>query len=467
MKKKNKKYPFGGNMQKMAGNLSSNFAGAVVDQSLSSIGDLISQLKNNNSNYPVINQNTTQYAMGGGLKKFNAPSHQQGGQTINEFGKPDMSGQAEIQGQETFKDGYVFSDVLTNPETGNKFNKDSMKLEKKYSKNEPMEFDNLSKNAFEFDTGRLKKINDIVRENAEMRQQLQGMEQSPEQNTQQLTWGGGIDGSNILRGMAESASESLSNSSGQEPYSQNYLNNLNPFDLNTIRKNSANKATYGDYKEGSGNNVKEANGINLNNFNASDVLRGITLAGDLKDSLTPALKENPIVSNYVKGDLASNRMSSDLSQAVNNIMASRNAQNQNIDNSSTSVNVGIARKTQVGANTQNALANVAAQERQMSNSISQYITGREDMKAGTLQAQMYQNNVDNLQNDAAQHSFSERVRDDFLQVAKDMDMRKVAKMELEEFIAVTKSLGYNFNLDDSKAFLQAIKEGKSPIKFEQ
>lgn len=64
-----------------------------------------------------LKQTTDIYMKGGLLKKYNAPSHANGGQLINSLGNPDPNGKAEIELQEAGVtnpqgDTYVFSDKL-------------------------------------------------------------------------------------------------------------------------------------------------------------------------------------------------------------------------------------------------------------------------------------------------------------------------------------------------------------------
>lgn len=104
-----------------------------------------------------------QMKTGGDFKQYNAPTHEHGGQPINIQGNPDYTAPvAEIEKQENSYDGYVFSDTLVNPNTGNTFAEDAAKVARKTNKG-----DDVSKTSRILQLMRLRKMNDMMRQQNE------------------------------------------------------------------------------------------------------------------------------------------------------------------------------------------------------------------------------------------------------------------------------------------------------------
>lgn len=100
------------------------------------------------------------------LKGYEGPNHEQGGMPVNGMGNPTSRSKAtaEVEGGETYKDGYVYSDSLLNT-TGNTFAEDSKMINKKYSRNNTPDW--LKNKTKDIEFKRLQAKNDNMREMVE------------------------------------------------------------------------------------------------------------------------------------------------------------------------------------------------------------------------------------------------------------------------------------------------------------
>lgn len=103
----------------------------------------------------------------GGMIQYDAPTHEQGGQMVDQMGNPTGNPQqmaAEIEKSEValkdskFSQPYVMSDHLINPSTGNTYAKDASRMMKKMKGNDP-----ISMNGRKLVAELLKKSNDASR----------------------------------------------------------------------------------------------------------------------------------------------------------------------------------------------------------------------------------------------------------------------------------------------------------------
>lgn len=133
---------------------------------------------------PPVKMNTNVYGnsfklggfIGDGFKQYQSGSHASGNDlAIDQNGNPKNDGQSLIQNQENMvkinNKPYIMSDTLKNPKTGNTFNVDAAKVNKKY-KNARYSTD--EKNALNREMGDLAMSNDIMRANKESKQMAFG-----------------------------------------------------------------------------------------------------------------------------------------------------------------------------------------------------------------------------------------------------------------------------------------------------
>ena len=133
---------------------------------------------------PPVKMNTNVYGnsfklggwVGDGFKQYNSNSHASGNDlAIDQNGNPKNDGMALVQNQENMVKikgkPYIMSDTLTNPRTGNKFNIDAAKANKKY-KNARYSTD--EKNALNREMEDLAMANDIMRASKESKMKFNG-----------------------------------------------------------------------------------------------------------------------------------------------------------------------------------------------------------------------------------------------------------------------------------------------------
>jgi len=162
---KKPKYNFGGVVKSLLPAL--DLVAPGLGTASSALVGLIDQPK------PIVTPNRTsnpfrQYAKGGKLKIYNAPTHAQGGQAINKMGNPDAQNEiGEIEKRETALTGkageapYIFSDRLTNKD-GKTFAELSKMIERKFGNKN----DSINKGTYKKLMADLMEQNDEAREMA-------------------------------------------------------------------------------------------------------------------------------------------------------------------------------------------------------------------------------------------------------------------------------------------------------------
>ena len=110
-------------------------------------------IKDANAASGYIQDANVTFAYGGDFTEFQGPSHEEGGVTIN--------AQAEVEGQETKKGDYIFSDRLKVPGKKITFAEASKRIKKMYTDKRPN--DTISKNAEERELATLQDKQEIIR----------------------------------------------------------------------------------------------------------------------------------------------------------------------------------------------------------------------------------------------------------------------------------------------------------------
>jgi hypothetical protein len=115
-----------------------------------------SMTQNNGMTFGAYGGYIDKYEMGGDLTEFQGPSHDEGGITLGQPGQEF----AEVEGKETKKDDYIFSERLKDPRSKKSFAQLSKSINKKFSKRPD---DKMSKEAKEQALNKLKESQEMMR----------------------------------------------------------------------------------------------------------------------------------------------------------------------------------------------------------------------------------------------------------------------------------------------------------------
>lgn len=435
-------------------------------------------------------------AMGGlinsNFKQYDTGSHASGqDQNISENGTPSNNNSvAAIQNKEnayTQKGKtYIYSDILTNPETGNKFNMDAAQLNKKYKK---ADTSTEERNALDFTMDRLSKVNDIMRNAKEMvdkacggptkKKALGGNPEDPIPASDNLSWMAqtnlsqpnlfvpkvGLDTAPSFDAMNAGAASLMTPDTslmtlplpGLTPPKLNYTPNTvtAPDPTNRIKdKYSDNTAGTQDY------NIPAA------------LLKGVALGKSVMDAITPAEKEDPILPDYRKSDSQMYATNIDYTQAKQDAMAAANLAS-NVNRSASS-NLGQfqGRQTNNFSNLSDRIGNISMQEALQRN--QQYVqrAGYEQGKAVDTANRLGQNRIFNQQNQANADFADQKLFSEVADIGtqfnkyeyyKDMvtNKKEIAQATINEGIALIGSKYTNFGFDAD--FMEKIKSGNASV----
>lgn len=331
--------------------------------------------------------------------QYNTGSHASGNdQMVTTNGTPGV-GESTVQNKENAYKGYVMSDVLKNPETGNTFNVDAAKINKQHK---DARFYSDQKNALDFKMSKLQMLNDALRTVETKKQKGSGgplnqaMSNVPwvdiknefdrfNKENKQL---GQIDGyaqdptsviSNPELTLGQTGSRSSSNVS--QPYTPS-------------QPRSTDNGNYGI-------DSRTLNGLGL-------LAKSFSLAGSINDALATPQQEDVILPDYKQSDAYMKSANVDYTQArqdalgVSNIAANTNR--------SLSSNPGQfqGREQARLANLQDALGRVDMQQSNAQSNLNLQLGQYELNKANRNRDIQYENNVNNLQNQANTR-FADRV----------------------------------------------------------
>jgi len=130
-------------------------------------------------------------------------------------------------------------------------------------------------------------------------------------------------------------------------------------------------------------------------------LKSGQLINSLKNAVTPALQETPIIPDFSQSDARINQMSYDPTNALNAVTRANNAQIGQINESTMSDAVRQARLAGNAAAMNTQVANIEAQSNLLKNQILGQQGQYEGNKAATIASAFAQNRLNNLQNMAA------------------------------------------------------------------
>jgi hypothetical protein len=421
------------------------------------------------------------------FKQYDTGSHESGNDLqVDTQGTPSPNGPNTVQNKEnSYKvgdDQYVMSDALTNPKTGNKFNKDAMEINKKYPK---ARFQSDQKNALDLEMKNLSKVNDVMRQNEE---------------SKQMAYGGPIfnkainDATNYWKNNQYVSPDQVPPAEGNmfvapkmgipEDYTgiQPALDSTNPVPQNkgiltgqVSAPNSvlspeqvAGRDAESSYQFGNDTNPlvaksgardsgvldpKSANGIALG-------MKGLALAGSIHDALQPAEKERLLTPNYSKSDAYMQSANIDFTQAKQDAIG--------VSNIGANMNRSLAgnaaqyqgREQSRLAQLQDSLGRVSEAENNAQSQLNLTKGQYEQNKAVDYTNREYQNQQGNMQNQAAARGFGRQLASDLSQIGSSFNQyaestkmnqntQDIAKFTNSQIMATINAKNPNFKLQDN------------------
>ena len=347
--------------------------------------------------------------------QYNTGSHNSGqDQTVDLEGTP-AQGENTVQNQENSYKQYVMSDVLKNPETGNTFNVDAAKANKKHSN---ARFEEDRRNTLDFEMSRLQMLNDVMRAKETKQKAYGGPLGGPDEPVRNRPWVDALGKVNY-----PDAGYSI------EAFQNNDLNvppASNPFDIQVeypsdrnmvgdpTQVMSAPEIQLGNPATGqsapeprsfTGSKSRQTDntnyGVDSRTLNGLGLLsKSLALAGSVNDAFRTAQKETPILPNYNKADSYMKLANVDYTQAKQDALGASNiAGNTNRSLSSNAAQFQGREQSRL-AGLQDALGRVSMQENNTRSQISMQQGQYELNKANRNRDIEYQNQENNLQNQA-------------------------------------------------------------------
>jgi len=384
-----------------------------------------------------------------GFKQYHSGSHASGNDTsIDNFGNVTSDGVAEIQNKENMYKGFVYSDTLKNPETGNTFNVDAMKINKKYPNARLSDSD---KQTLDLELSRLQKLNSLQKDKSDRKMAYGGLIKPP-----QMPYTDPMD--------AYNQAEELVNYRMPELEKLPQVTGLPKFELPKFTG-----TTTGITDITNPNNMK-------GNTSPLDVIglgfKGAALLGSINDALTPAEYEKPVLPDYGKADKYMRSANIDYTQAKQDSLGVSNQQSNAIRSMSGNASQYLSRQSGRLAQLQDAVSRInerqALDQSQLNLQKGQY----EANKAVDNANRLYQNRVDNLQNQAASRMFDRSLASDFSQIGTQFgeearaqqaiaNNEDLTKFTNSQIIAALNSKYGNFQL--SPDIIEKFKQGEINI----
>lgn len=348
------------------------------------------------------------------FNQYNTGSHASGNDLpVGSDGKPNLSSNVTVQNNENSYKGYVFSDVLTNPETGNKFNVDAAKINKD---NKSARFYSDEANNLNYKMNRLKLLNDVFRQ-MESNQKYLGGEIDPPRRVypngreynlisdapqiddllfQNVPLSGNPLNPNdpsknvVLSDITQTTTQDvlLDNSMGTEINLGKILaeTNISPNKSFTgTRKTSKTLPNVSDYGV--------LNGLGL-------LSKALALSGSVTDALRPAQTENAILPDYTQTDRYLKEANINYDQARQDALGVSNMASNTNRSLSTNASMLQSREQSRLAQLQDVFSRIGMQEANQQSQLNMAKSQQEMNKAITNRNIQYENQINNLQNQA-------------------------------------------------------------------
>ena len=465
-----RKYSTGGELLKLAASFIPG-VGGVVSTGIGLIDQQIEQdkAKQQNTTAPPMKLTINPYgnfAKGGILNdqfiQYNTGSHASGKDlAVDDKGNPNPNANNFVQNNETSvsidNKQYVMSDTIVNPKTGNTFNIDSMKINKKYPK---ARFDFDQKNALEHEMKLLSKGNDLQRA-VESNVHADG---GPIANTALKPF---FDAQRSALPLTNSPFPSYTvqpefDMTPQQVSDQNPSLGLDTTDVVngapelTLGKNLAelpqislsennNKAPIFDKTSSSpsGLDASTANGIALG-------AKGLGLVGSIYDATQPALKEPLILPNYTEADNYMKSANIDYTQAKQDAIGVSNiGANMNRGLSSNAAQYQGREQARL-AQLQDALSRINMSESNANSQLNLTKGQYETNKAVDTANRKYQREQNQQMNDANKRLFGRQLASDLTQIGSSFNEYAETQKTIENLKEISK-----FNTTQALAMLQA------------
>lgn len=415
------------------------------------------------------------------FKQYNTGSHESGNDLpINVNGNPAQGNNVvTVQNKEnsyTNRKGetYVYSDTLKNPKTGNTFNVDAAKLNKKY-KNADLLIE--ESNALEFNMNNLSMLNDAVK---------------PVENNQMMFNGGKPN--KVVSTLEDRPENYNIDSELSVPISDNIMFDANLgslyetfeqpklIDTTLIRKSNDRslpllkeldvKPQVVDRSETGNEEILQNKNNNFNYNSIALGLKGLGLAKSIADSIEPAEKEKPILPDYRQSDKQMYSTNIDYTQAKQDALAASNLAGNVNRSASGSLEQYMGRQAGNFANYADSVGRISMREALDRN--QQYVqrAGYEQGKAVDTANRLYQNRIDNQMNRATANLADQKLFTELSQIGSEFneyqnfrDMvknnKELTQAYVNEGLAILNSKNSNFGFSDD--FIERIKSGKASI----
>jgi hypothetical protein len=391
----------------------------------------------------------TGMALGGNFIQWNAPSHAKGGQLVNRDGLPSLRGNIEIEKKENMykssKGGYVYSDRLKNPMTGNTVAKDVAMANKKYGKKE----DDLSKNAHAFLMEKYRKLNEKLRMKQEMGNGGSVKKYSP---------GGFFDGN-----------PPLANQPAYQP-GVPYPTGL-PYQamhpagqpMQSLAAQPTNIASFGQPNINiNTTSAKRGTGLKLSGFDAGNALKGIALGAQAIDALVPSEKERLRLPDYTPGDRAMKGIGTSPQAAINEITRGEEAAAQTARSSARNFNEMAQRLSSIYGSGAARKALQTEQSRAMNNQLMMQVASREDQKTLGNRAELIRQQEAQSMNNANRRLAIRHFTSNLTQLGTSLqklqyvreamkNQNELAKMKARDFLKAMNLINPNIQVDLDKA----------------
>ena len=386
--------------------------------------------------------------MGGDFKQYDAPGHELGGQMIDMNGNPTMNTPvAEIEKSENSYDGYVYSDTLVNPDTGNTYAKDAKKVANKTKGK-----DDISKSSRVLQLMKLRMKNEDARLGAQTNEQGVPMAQNglPINPINIMAGGLGQAALNSAGNVASNIGSPLVTAAtlGQSAFQ----NNIPVEDRNLIPD-----------QEVSATNT----GLGTLNTIAAG-LKGAALGYGAIDALRSPEQEKLQLPDYSKGDQYYRNLDMDLAPALGEINMAATKATQDVSNQASGIGSRNARVASILSRAGKNAAQTQLQQQSANNQVRAMLGQREDQKSNVTAAERIRQQTAQSQNDATARLAERKFFSDLSQVgttlnniqyANDMmkNQNELGKQAIQYGLAVLSQKYPNFKPSDD--FMQRLQSG--------